>query len=739
MTAKSPLITKVPRRHRHNAATDEAKMDATRTCIDTGTSTSIEDQMNSLTIHSNANALQQEQEQEQKQKPQQKRDQRGSNSNGSSERSASGHASSTVNSNSNLNHASAAPTSTGTCTPCTPFDVNVNADATDASSIIHVVDENDAAAVPTSSSLRQTPSTSTIISATTTTTNTTTSTKKSLKRRLRKMFRKRPGRKKSSRQRGLGGSDSQSELSTQNSMLSLGTIDLESNRSGGATLSQIDVGGTGTGMENDDFQDVDYPDYPAYGYDSNYEYEAEYDDFNFNPDDEYRNHYSYGGNIMTMRLYEGDESEHYSIGEDTSNNSRKNHFGIYNRSYSSPMNTNTKKSHKDHGSVTTRKSLSPTPTLEDKSYSKTTASTGTSASTPASASTSAHTPLSKSLNAIDIIDDGIVPSEVSTGTPSTKGIRLQTPPSWQQQWQRQQSQIRPLHQNIIPTLSKQKSISSIRDDNQHQSSLYEMGKSYYAQGMYDKAFTAQMEALQSLYDQFQNTMLEAEAQSKSSKSQQPPQSHPHLRQEAMIRYEIAKIKYAHYMERTANSDGNPYDQSNMRKIRRLQDRVESTKCQVSLQNLHFYQCHLQNMDARVEGNSGSGNTSEGDGDGEGVEKSSFDLNDVYQRLHILHTLGKLCNEGLHRYEDALSYYQRALDIEDQMMQLWKRGCLNSITSVGSSKSINSTSMMNNVASSSSDNDAEMREWAARIRHSRMKIGSIHYTRGRFDLALYSST
>lgn len=193
-------------------------------------------------------------------------------------------------------------------------------------------------------------------------------------------------------------------------------------------------------------------------------------------------------------------------------------------------------------------------------------------------------------------------------------------------------------------------------------SMYVQGKEFYSQGLYEKAWSIQSKVMESV-------MVENE-------------SGTFNRQQAMVAHELAKIKYAMYME----SD-HDHDQQHLIE---LHNRVENTKCKVSLQNLTFYQHKLREMESQ----------------------DTFDISQINERLYILHILGQLCEKDLHRYEEALEFYQRALSIEDQLQQTYR---------------------------GSTENSLEMKEWAARVRHTSKKIGSIHYTMGRFDLALFSST
>eukprot|EP00553_Chaetoceros_curvisetus_P014317 CAMPEP_0204639286 /NCGR_PEP_ID=MMETSP0717-20131115/42390_1 /ASSEMBLY_ACC=CAM_ASM_000666 /TAXON_ID=230516 /ORGANISM="Chaetoceros curvisetus" /LENGTH=579 /DNA_ID=CAMNT_0051659327 /DNA_START=11 /DNA_END=1747 /DNA_ORIENTATION=- len=177
--------------------------------------------------------------------------------------------------------------------------------------------------------------------------------------------------------------------------------------------------------------------------------------------------------------------------------------------------------------------------------------------------------------------------------------------------------------------------------------LYTLGKKLRSQGLYDKAKAAYTEALNILHNANVNVNANASASTPSSSS---PSSY--TTQKAMIRYELAKLKFAQYMEENGNDH---HTEESRQTLSRLMQHVEIMRCKVSLQNLEFYQGQLHNMDTRVE-----------------KEDFRLDYHQVMERLNILHTLGKLCEKDLHRYEDALVYYQRALNIEEQMRNSWRK-------------------------------------------------------------------
>lgn len=208
--------------------------------------------------------------------------------------------------------------------------------------------------------------------------------------------------------------------------------------------------------------------------------------------------------------------------------------------------------------------------------------------------------------------------------------------------------------------------------NHHLSDLYNQGKAYYSEGLYEKAWGSQIDALRCL----------------SEPGNDRTDGSSLARQEAMIRYELAKIKYDKFVETADHMDG--LDRAH---LSRLSTKVENCKCKVSMQNLSFYQGQLANIEKNA------------------TQKSTgIRENDAAEKLYILHTLGKLYDKDLHRYEEALKYYNQALQIEEPILQILRE----------------------------TGEEQEISEWTLRVRKTRRKIGSIHYTSGRFDLALFSS-
>lgn len=197
------------------------------------------------------------------------------------------------------------------------------------------------------------------------------------------------------------------------------------------------------------------------------------------------------------------------------------------------------------------------------------------------------------------------------------------------------------------------------NDNRTAEELYEEGKLLFSQGILLEALTCQNKSLDMLSLSFDI----------------------HQRQAAMVRHEIAKIKYALATENNGNDIA---IQNSPMTLRQLRDDAENTKCQMAMQNLKYYQEQLLNLEEQVS-----------------------QERDIYDLLDILHTLGQICEKELFRLEQAQQYYKRALSIEEQMLEHM----------IG-------------------DGDEELtKEWAQRVKHTRRKFGGIQYQVGRFDLAM----
>ena len=261
------------------------------------------------------------------------------------------------------------------------------------------------------------------------------------------------------------------------------------------------------------------------------------------------------------------------------------------------------------------------------------------------------------------------------------------------------------------------------------SKLYQEGKQQFKLGCYDKALSIQTEALESVsvytskrssredytdIDEFNNFSSHGEESTLSFE-----------RLEAMIRHEIAQIKYYQARENSSSSisftkgnddslqttdfsnNSQPRLSSNLSK---LYDQVEYARCKVAFCNYEYYTSQLRDVE-------------------ESSDKS--DLNQIFNKLYILHNLGALCEKDLHRYEEALGYYKHALDIEETVWCAYKQ--------------MESEILEKEVESYFSSDDElkniriQLKDFAQRKNGTKRKIGRIHHTcLGRFDLALFSS-
>ena len=282
--------------------------------------------------------------------------------------------------------------------------------------------------------------------------------------------------------------------------------------------------------------------------------------------------------------------------------------------------------------------------------------------------------------------------------------------------------------------------------NTHLSSLLHEGKQLYDQGQYEKAYSVQVEALAVIsplrstfrttkrttvplpsHNQDQDHDDEGGDGDGNAKSQSFNPSFERL--DAMIRFELANIQYAMARENiltlpdadpSIEHDSKcPTDSQNHNTsapasviLSHLHDQVQNAKCRIAMVNHQYYIHELQ-----------------------AVEESSdsSDWNQIYNKLYILHNLGKLCDQDLHFYDDALKYYQHALSIEEAVLDAFKKS---------NAHRTNGNDVVGKSAGWSSsprgDFDWDVREFTQRVRGTRKKIGSIYYTSGRFDLALLSS-
>ena len=270
--------------------------------------------------------------------------------------------------------------------------------------------------------------------------------------------------------------------------------------------------------------------------------------------------------------------------------------------------------------------------------------------------------------------------------------------------------------------------------NNHVANVFCEGKRLYDEGKYEKAYAMQLEALAAISprlsvapslrapdndNDYQSSIDNCPTRTRKKEPQAPVSGS--ARQYAMVRFEIAKIEYAIARESTptiphphlgvqssdealASTSSNQLSVTS--ELSRLHNQVENAKCKIALANYQYYRRELLTIEESSCG-------------------SDCDLDQIYNRLHLLHNLGKLCDQDLHRFDEALVYYQHALRIEESVLDAI--GNLN----------------YKNAATDSTSQDKPItrnytREFSHRARGTRKKIGSIHYTSGRFDLALLSS-
>eukprot|EP00557_Chaetoceros_sp_GSL56_P000395 CAMPEP_0176503724 /NCGR_PEP_ID=MMETSP0200_2-20121128/15528_1 /TAXON_ID=947934 /ORGANISM="Chaetoceros sp., Strain GSL56" /LENGTH=542 /DNA_ID=CAMNT_0017903059 /DNA_START=621 /DNA_END=2249 /DNA_ORIENTATION=+ len=308
----------------------------------------------------------------------------------------------------------------------------------------------------------------------------------------------------------------------------------------------------------------------------------------------------------------------------------------------------------------------------------------------------------------------------------------------------------PLHDNN--EAKKFPSTTSLLSENEvlyHQlSELYQEGQKLLEHGWYDKAWDIQKKALACISSyRIMSTMGTATIPQDKRQEKDAEVASFCARQEATIRYELAKIKYLHARE----SSHDRYDDANYQGyVSRLDELVENARCKVALCNYEYYTAQLR-----------------------AVEESQdcSDMNQIYNKLYIVHNLGSLCEKDLHRYEEALVFYQHALDIEERVLRAYRDRAAALVAGGGrgrgrggggkASSEVLEKDLMDdgqekkkereggqergrkehchedddNIA----DIDFHVNDFVQRIRYTKRKIGRIQHTgMGRFDLALLSS-
>ena len=265
------------------------------------------------------------------------------------------------------------------------------------------------------------------------------------------------------------------------------------------------------------------------------------------------------------------------------------------------------------------------------------------------------------------------------------------------------------------------------------------------------------------------------------------------RQAAMIEYEIAKIEFViskemQYHSPTQQSssssplsspsnshtspnvheDNDIDDDDKDAQLSILFDRMQNAKCIVALQEYSFYKDELSSMENRLSlsklntntitttetsstispttTNNNKSTTAAGidtylqtSNDNRANHNQQFHgqtLEKLVKRIDVLSILGKICHKNIHRYDDALRYYNEVSRLEFCV--------LSSLANEKVAANINTPVVKSTTTSPNRCNDEEggiEREicvWKIRIQQTKKKIGAIYYLIGRFDLALISS-
>jgi hypothetical protein len=291
------------------------------------------------------------------------------------------------------------------------------------------------------------------------------------------------------------------------------------------------------------------------------------------------------------------------------------------------------------------------------------------------------------------------------------------------------------------------------------SELHQEGKKLLEAGEYDRAWNVQSQALafissfrttsstNPLWNIVTNTSTHDHSNSnnknnnnKKNECWQAELASFCARQEASIRYELAKIKYLHAREETAitataatTTAHHHYHDDDDAKYQmhlvRLYDLVENARCKVALCNYEYYTSQLRAVEE---------------------SKDASDMNQIYNKLYILHNLGSLCEKDLHRYNEALVFYQHALDIEERVLRAYRAHHVHEKAAEveqqqgGRGWTAHDTNRCpshdeEETATAAVEIDFHIDDFVQRIRCTKRKIGRIQHTgMGRFDLALLSS-
>lgn len=288
--------------------------------------------------------------------------------------------------------------------------------------------------------------------------------------------------------------------------------------------------------------------------------------------------------------------------------------------------------------------------------------------------------------------------------------------------------------NHHATISSTLMLSSEKESIHHQlSELHQEGKKLLEAGEYDRAWNVQHQAL-AFISSFCTTATWNVVNNNNKKNEcwQAELASFCARQEASIRYELAKIKYLHAREETATThhhDGD--DVKYQMHLVRLYDLVENARCKVALCNYEYYTSQLRAVEE---------------------SKDASDMNQIYNKLYILHNLGSLCEKDLHRYNEALVFYRHALDIEERVLRAYRQHHVQEEEEAeveqqqggGGGRTAYDTRRRpargdEEETGAVLEIDFHIDDFIQRIRCTKRKIGRIQHTgMGRFDLALLSS-
>jgi len=230
-------------------------------------------------------------------------------------------------------------------------------------------------------------------------------------------------------------------------------------------------------------------------------------------------------------------------------------------------------------------------------------------------------------------------------------------------------------ENVINPTEPQKILTIKRKEILEAKSLTAKGKIYYSHKLYQDALSLQLQAL----DLIQSIMCDQQCIDARL-----------LLQEATVEYELSKSKYA-LLKECSTLDEN---EGKCRKRNIAYNKVQIGKFNLLNKSVIYYQDELLHLDS--------------------VDINNFlDLDKVGYKLYILHSLGKIHSKKLAQYSHALNYYNKALDLEVEVLSVLEARNENLST----------------------NRKHELKKWNMTIQTTRKKIGSIHYLTGRLDLAV----